>query len=154
MVRKGITPVVAIVLLLMMTVTAAGAAFAWTQGVLQGQQEQTSQRLNTEVTLRSLDCAAGGSSPELQFYLDNTGSVTVPASASGSVTVYLYNVSTGDLVDTVETSRGSDIKPGEAWDGSISSFPGANMKDGLEYKVQFEFTNQGSYTVSGTCQAS
>ncbi|MDY6768736.1 MAG: archaellin/type IV pilin N-terminal domain-containing protein [Candidatus Nanohaloarchaea archaeon] len=151
--KKGITPVVAMVLLLMMTVAAAGAAFAWTQGILSGQQQEATQALNTEVAIRGLNCAAGGASPELDFFLNNVGSTTVSASAPGSVTVYLYSVSTGNLVTTESTSHSNDLAPNDNWDGTLD-FSGADMTAGIEYRVEFEFSNQGSYTVSDTCQAS
>lgn len=138
----------AMILLLMMTVAAAGAAFAWTQGIITGQQEEAEQNLNTELTVRDVQCTA--SSGDVDFFLDNTGSATV--SASNDVSVYLYSVSTGDLVNNIDTSHGSDLAPGDSWDGTVS-FDSADMDNGLDYEVEFEFTNQGSYSVSGTCQA-
>lgn len=145
--RKGITPVVAMVLLLMMTVAAAGGAYVWTQGIIGGQQEQAEEQLNTEVQVRDLQCAAGGTDPELDFFLSNTGSTTV----GGDMTVYLYNVSTGDLATTTSLSPG-DIQPGDNLD-STTNFSDVDMVNGLDYRVEFEFVNQGSYTVTGTCQA-
>ncbi|MDY6766123.1 MAG: archaellin/type IV pilin N-terminal domain-containing protein [Candidatus Nanohaloarchaea archaeon] len=144
--RKGITPVVAMVLLLMMTVAAAGAAYVWTQGIISGQRQEATQQLNTEITVRDLQCAAG--SGEADFFLDNTGSTTIAAS---DVTAYLYNVSDNSLITTVDTSH-SDLAPGANWDGTVS-FGGSNMASGFEYSVQWEFANQGSYSVSATCQA-
>ncbi|MCJ7478995.1 MAG: hypothetical protein MUP63_02345 [Candidatus Nanohaloarchaeota archaeon QJJ-7] len=146
--RKGITPVVAMILLLMMTVAAAGAAFAWTQGIITGQQEDVETELDTEITVRDMQCASDGT---VDFFLDNTGSATV--SANNTVSVYLYSVSTGDLVNTTDTSRqGGDMEPGDAWDSTVS-FDSADMDNGIDYEIEFEFPNQGSYSVSGTCQA-
>ncbi|MDY6773939.1 MAG: archaellin/type IV pilin N-terminal domain-containing protein [Candidatus Nanohaloarchaea archaeon] len=144
--REGITPVVAVVLLLMMTVAAAGAFYAFTQGIIGGRQEQARQQLNTELQIKGLSCTESGD--DVDFFLVNSGDATVDAS---DVTLYLYNVSTGELSDTTSASAG-DIAPGGNWD-STADF-GANLVGGLEYRVEFEFTNQGSYTVSGTCQAS
>ncbi len=144
--RKGITPVVAMVLLLMMTVAAAGAAYIWTQGIISGQQEEAEQQLDTEITVRDLQCTA--SNGEIDFFLDNTGSTTVEA---GDITVYLYSVADDSLVNTLDTSA-SDLAPGDEWD-STESFDSSDMDAGNDYRVEFEFTNQGSYTISERCQA-
>ncbi|MDY6762027.1 MAG: archaellin/type IV pilin N-terminal domain-containing protein, partial [Candidatus Nanohaloarchaea archaeon] len=128
--RKGITPVVAMVLLLMMTVAAAGAAYVWTQGIITGQQEEAEEQLNTEITVRDLQCTA--SNGNVEFFLDNTGSQTVQAS---DVTVYLYSVADGSLVNNVATSH-SDLAPGDSWGPSTVSFDAADMTAGNEYRVE------------------
>ncbi|MFB6294762.1 MAG: archaellin/type IV pilin N-terminal domain-containing protein [Candidatus Nanohaloarchaea archaeon] len=150
--HKGITPVVAMVLLLFMTVAAAGAAYAWTQGIIGGQQQDATQQLNTQLAVQDIQCDA--SNNELDYLLTNQGSTTVDAS---DVTVYKYSVSTGNLDGTASISDG-DITPGSNWGslagGGQSTITAFSFTNGREYRIEFEFTNQGSYTVSDTCQAS
>ncbi|MCK5322232.1 MAG: hypothetical protein KAJ47_03125, partial [Candidatus Aenigmarchaeota archaeon] len=43
--RKGITPIIAIVLLLMMTVAAGGLAWTFIQSTIEGQQTKTEAEL-------------------------------------------------------------------------------------------------------------
>ncbi|MDY6776931.1 MAG: archaellin/type IV pilin N-terminal domain-containing protein [Candidatus Nanohaloarchaea archaeon] len=145
--RKAITPVVAVVLLLMMTVAAAGAFYVWTQGLIGGQTGKARQRLSTEMQIMDLSCDAANDG--LDFFISNTGEASVDAA---EVRVYVYNVSTGNLADTTTISRG-DIAPGNTWDGT-AAVPNANLLNGFDYRVQFEFVNQNSYTITETCQAS
>ncbi|MDY6776541.1 MAG: archaellin/type IV pilin N-terminal domain-containing protein [Candidatus Nanohaloarchaea archaeon] len=147
--RKGVSPVVAVVLLLLMVVAAAGGVYVWTQGLLGGRQQRAAQELATQLEFRDVQCRAGSdASDELDFFLVNSGEVTVDGS---EVRMYLYSVASGDLV-TTRTVTHSDIQPGGTWDGSATFGP--NMTSGREYRVEFEFVNQDSYTVTGNCQAS
>ncbi|MDY6769578.1 MAG: archaellin/type IV pilin N-terminal domain-containing protein [Candidatus Nanohaloarchaea archaeon] len=149
--RKGITPVVAMVLLLMMTVAAAGAAYIWTQGIISGQQQEAEQQLNTELTVRDIQCDADNG--RLDYLFSNTGDQAIDASA---VTVYQYNVSNGNLWATTEyTASDDEINAGDTW-GSLngeSAITAFTFVNGDEYEIEFEFPNQGSYSVTGTCQA-
>ncbi len=149
--RKGITPVVATVLLLMMTVAAAGAFYTFQQGIVGGEQDEATERLNTELVVRDLQCDAA--TGEVDYLLQNTGSAAVDAS---SVTVFKYNVSTGALAGTTTVSS-SDIEPGSTWGsiagGSQSTLTGFVFTAGQSYRIEFEFTNQNSYTIDETCQA-
>jgi flagellin-like protein len=82
---KGITPVIATVLLLMMTVAASGAAYLWMtslQSEIQKSVQQTAQGVtgttDLEFQFRSKKCNATESSPpfthnEIEVYLQNTG---------------------------------------------------------------------------------
>lgn len=142
--RRGITPVVAIVLLLMMTVAAAGGAYAWVNDVVGQSQEQGEEQLDRNVALRDLVC----SGTTVQFYLANTGSADVDAN---SVTVYQYNVSTGNLITTTDISYGNGVlSAGSDWDSSATV---NSMTPGRDYRIAFEFDNEEGYTVDGTCQA-
>ena len=69
--RKGLTPVIAMILLLMMTVAAAGASFYWLlglQGELQGGtqqfQEQTFERMTSDVQWMSATFERKGTSDD------------------------------------------------------------------------------------------
>lgn len=149
--RKGVTPVVATVLLLMMTVAAAGGFYVWQQTITGGQQEETTERLNTELKVKDIQCDAGAD--QVDYVLQNSGSATVDASA---VTIYQYNVSTGSLWATTTLSDG-EIPTGETWGsiagGAQNTITAFSFVAGDEYRIQFEFTNQNSYTISGNCQA-
>ncbi len=87
--RKGLTPVVAMILLLMMTVAAAGASFYWLvriQGELQGGtqqfQEQTFERMTSNVAFQ--DSSYNRTSEVLTLALLNTGTTKIPISNSGT----------------------------------------------------------------------
>lgn len=142
MTRKGITPVVAVVLLLMMTVAAAGGAYTWVTGIVAQGQEQGSESLNRQVEVRDVSCATGGS---VDFFLANTGSSSVDAN---DVTVYQYNVSSGDLMTTSSISNGA-LSPGSNWDSSTSMNA---MNAGWQYRIEFEFVNEDGYVIQGNCQ--
>lgn len=147
--RKGITPVVAIVLLLMMTVAAAGGAYTWVTGIIGQGQEEASSSLNRQIEVIDVACNAGGTSPAVDFFLTNSGSTDIDAN---SVTIYLFNVSTGNLLDTNSGQSNGNMAPGSDWPGT-ADFTAEDMAQGRQYRVEFEFDNEDGYTVEGTCQA-
>jgi len=80
---KGLTPVIAMILLLMMTVAAAGASFYWLikiQGELQGGtqqfQEQTFERMTSNVAWQ--DSTFDRTTRILSINILNTGTTKIP----------------------------------------------------------------------------
>jgi len=56
--RKGITPVIAIILLLMMTVAIAGGAYVWFTQIGEQSRERAEESLNRGVEIVELRCDA------------------------------------------------------------------------------------------------
>ncbi|MEM2874140.1 MAG: archaellin/type IV pilin N-terminal domain-containing protein [Candidatus Nanoarchaeia archaeon] len=80
--KKGITPIIAIILLLMMTVAVAGAAFFWLsriQNQLQGGVESFQGTLLTQVAsaVDVVDADYNDTANELTIFLQNTGSTEI-----------------------------------------------------------------------------
>ncbi len=80
--KKGITPIVAIILLLMMTVAAAGTSFYWLikiQGEMQSGTEQYQEDIFNKLatTVNWLDADYNSTSETLTIYLQNTGSTDI-----------------------------------------------------------------------------
>lgn len=80
--KKGITPIIAVILLLMMTVSAAGAAFYWLvkiQGQMQGGTEQyeekSFERMASTVAILAVNYNI--TSEYLDLYLQNLGTTTI-----------------------------------------------------------------------------
>ena len=82
---KGITPVIAIILLLLITISMVGFAFVWFQRVAQTATENTDTQLQAQLTQQSqkirIESAAGTS-----VSLRNTGSQSIPV---GSVAIFV-----------------------------------------------------------------
>lgn len=151
--RSGITPVIAVVLLVMIAVTLIGGVWAWTEGLVSGQQNEADQQLDTRVEYRGLNCAANG---DIDITVKNTGSIDV---SSSSVDVFVYNVSNDNL--NGQSTGNSNFLDGTDNDGTLavgevateSGVSGGWVFDaGRQYRVQVDFTNQ-DYSVSSTCQA-
>ncbi len=78
--RKGITPVIAIVLLLMMTVAAAGLAYEFIMNMSEKQTEAIGEQVDAQsnkmrTELRILQVQESGA--DLDFLIKNTGSLAV-----------------------------------------------------------------------------
>ncbi len=93
--RKGITPVVAIILLLLMTIAAAGAAYIWVTR-LQGTLEETSgggisdtqRRTNTRLSIENIY----NESTYITAVLRNIGTYDLVADDLKKVTIYMDEV--------------------------------------------------------------
>ncbi|MBS3050856.1 MAG: hypothetical protein J4400_01785 [Candidatus Aenigmarchaeota archaeon] len=77
---KGITPVIAIILLLLITISMVGFAFVWFQRVAQTATDSTDTQLQQQLSQQAqkirIESAAGTA-----VNLRNTGSQSIPASA-------------------------------------------------------------------------
>ncbi len=102
--KKGVTPVISTILLVMMTVAAAGAAFYWilsVQGGLTGGSEQHAESLNEHVNSQLLI-------DEIQYDVRNPygpATSTNSENLSGNITMVLSNVGAQPIpIDSSTTS--------------------------------------------------
>lgn len=80
--RKGITPVIAIVLLLMMTVAAAGLAYEFIMNMSEKQTEAIGEQVSAQsdkmrTELRVLQIQNGSNQDNFTFFVKNTGSMNL-----------------------------------------------------------------------------
>jgi flagellin-like protein len=101
--RKGITPVIAIVLLLMMTVAAAGGAWVWMTQVREDIQDDVNP--NADFTIQSLSCENTGGNAQITMFIKNTGETQLDTS---NVDVQVHDISTGTINSTL-TQTNVDI---------------------------------------------
>ncbi len=156
---KGITPIIAIVLLLLMTVAAAGTAYLWftsTQGRIQQQVSGriTSTGANIQFQIVGLQCtgtADASANDNISFYIRNQGDsitntswiITVIDSATDSTTyVGTFNVSEGD--GTLVTGDISDL--------TTVQINGSLIESTKSYTIRLNAPGGGEQ--SATCTAS
>lgn len=164
---KGITPVIAIVLLLMMTVGAVGGAYAWFSGIMQDAQEDANTQQNTEINMYNAECMDIGGSFHALFWIENTGDRAVDFSA---VDVLVFDRVNDERVVTLGdrerdlTSVGTAERPDE-WSASDfdsnASEPnmvagynlslGDTPSDGGLYEIELRFTNT-EVSATAECQ--
>ncbi len=153
--RKGISPVIAIILLLMMTVAAAGGTFLWIQNMTQGQQEQATEELNKKMEVVDLACDTQSGNDRFRAFIENSGSVDIDTSEA-EVRVTSVADGTLQLTQTFDWSdksfgnaSGSDWVPAQ---GSWTDLSQDVLEDGLDYRFEFSFPNS-DFTTSETCTA-
>jgi flagellin-like protein len=81
--RKGITPIISVILLLMMVIAIAGIAYTWLQGMqesIQTSTENTSTELlramNVNLRMEGYTYNCSGSASNVSFFVRNAGSET------------------------------------------------------------------------------
>ncbi len=141
--RAGITPVVAIVLLLMMTVAASGGAYAWMQQVQNEAQEDADQGLSSRLDVKSVTCEGSVAT----IAVSNTGS---RAFTGGPADVFLYADDTLAANATTDISGESFLQPGGVSILHVS-FPTA-MENGLQHRIELDMPGADT-AVTGTCDA-
>ncbi len=157
--RKGITPVVAIILLLMLVIVAVGGMWGWISGFIGGAQEDATAEFRTELEVRDIICTDASGDDELQWFIMNTGETDVSAN---DVRIYIYNVSNGNLVVQEDVTSGlpgaGTLAAGDTWnylasdDGPFMWTSADPFTAGNSYRVEIEFVDDG-HTVEDTCQA-
>jgi len=98
--KKGITPIIAVILLLMMTVAGAGAAFFWfvriqseMQGGTESYTEQLSEKISARMDISEIDY---GTTSNLTIIARNNGNV--PISVAGSTTSFILKVYNNNIL--------------------------------------------------------
>ena len=105
--RKGITPVISVVLLLMITVALVGFAFVWFQGIWQNVADTTGTGITTQVDIMNTRVAIENiNSVTNKITIRNTGSVNV---ATNSLSFYINN----EPVVCDWTIGGTETDPGQ-----------------------------------------
>ncbi len=149
--RKGITPVIAIVLLLMMTVAAAGLAYEFIMNMSEKQTEAIGEQVGAQsdkmrTELRILQVQANGA--DLDFLIKNTGSLV------------LSNITT---VDTDFKVDGMIETTSVAFSGTCASEPSIEIGETCTLTVAgqslpavgttktFEFILGNGYTLAYGC---
>lgn len=171
--RKGITPVIATILLIMMAVAAAGGAYTWITQIQDQFKERAQTSLDRSVDLIDLRCYKNSTGSYIDAFFKNSGEraidlnpvdLRIRNSATGSVNFTLtrtgisLSTTAGSLSDGVTLISGnSDFKsPGASTPYRIrpgSSPSWANFETGDRYTVEFEFTDEGGLVKTETCQA-
>ncbi|MEA3343241.1 MAG: archaellin/type IV pilin N-terminal domain-containing protein [archaeon] len=95
--RKGITPVIAIVLLLMMTVAAAGVAYLWIMELQSGMEDTANKGVEKQrkdalaaITIESI--WKDGTNSDIQLMIRNSGTYTFTATEIGQFIYYVDSV--------------------------------------------------------------
>ena len=126
--RKGITPVIAIVLLLMMTVAAAGMAWVFLQNMINQGQESTTEQFKglTESATAQIKIISvwKGQNGEIKFTVQNSGSYTYTSTEQDQFKFYL------DGAPETTTSRCGIAEPGTTCDVTFAgnTFPTATTQ--------------------------
>lgn len=141
--RKGITPVIAIVLLLMMTVAAAGMAYVWIMS-LQEQIQQTGQE-GVDKTKKDASAALSIESGwnqggNLYVALKNAGTYTF---STGEVAAFTYYIN-GQPKATATTCTGLSAPSTICQINTAVSYPSVGSK--VVVKVDAGFGNQAVYS--------
>ncbi len=83
---RGLSPIIGVVLLIMMTVAVMGAAYLWITSLQQSVQQSASQQMGTmqrgQINILSADCNA--TNDIVKLVVRNMGTVTIP---KGNVTM-------------------------------------------------------------------
>jgi len=140
--KRGIEPIVAAILLIVITVVAAVLLYMWFSGYLTATTGRVSSMSSPEefqVVAVSLSASKG-----LSAYVQNTGSTKITITG-----VYILNSTTNSLVCSVPISSTS-ISPGSTVDVTNSSnfFSSCGLSVGQSYLIKFVTTEGTQYTVS------
>jgi len=174
-VRKGITPIIAIVLLLMMTVAAAGGAYAWLTQLQDQFQERANENLNRDISVIDMTCYNNDTAGYVEVFFKNAGSaeldlnpidMNIRSRATGDVNFTLTRSSfTLDYDDDANEPAADRVTrpggpeqdfeaPGDSAAYKIAiGEQSADFETGSQYTVEFIFTDEDDTTKSQSCQA-
>jgi flagellin-like protein len=167
--RKGITPVIAIVLLLMMTVAAAGGAYAWTSGLLDDFMGEAEDEAERGISIQNLVCynqaPTVGDGAYVEVFFQNTGTkqldldpvdMNVRDRATGDINFTLtrtgLSLEERNLGPEVDFKFGDDFTEPGTSAAYIVGFPG-RLERGANYEVEFVFTDEENTAHAEYCQA-
>jgi len=141
--KRGIEPIVAAILLIVITVVAAVLLYMWFSGYLTATTGRVSSMSSPEefqVVAANLSKSSG-----LNAYVQNTGSTTIKITG-----VYILNATTNSLICSVSIgSTPISIPPGSTAKVTNSTiFSSCGLQVGRNYLIKFVTTEGTQYTVS------
>jgi flagellin-like protein len=129
--RRGVSPVIATLLLIVIAVAAAVLTYIWVTGYMGTLQSQAgAQQVQERIKIEAIDIAND------KVYIRNIGETKVTIAA-----VYLINSTTGSIITNTTTT--TDISPGDLQ--SVTLTLNTNMKSGATYIVK-AVTKKGTET--------
>ena len=137
--KRGIEPIVAAILLIVITVVAAVLLYMWFSGYLTATTGKVSSMASPEefqVVAASLSATNG-----LNAYIQNTGSTTITITG-----VYILNPTTNSLI-CGNATLSQMIQPGQTAQ-ITATFPTSCITPDTSYLVKFVTAEGTQYTVS------
>ena len=145
--KKAISPIIAVILLLMMTVAVAGAAFFWLsriQGQLQGGTESFQGRvfeiIASKVDVLDADYQLVSGTENLTVFFHNTGNAKIPVADSASFPTTTWILRDSDQVALCSTNWGGGTNQTTCLDGCGSS---TEMDVGEIHKTVLRLSSSG-----------
>jgi flagellin-like protein len=153
--RKGVTPVVAVVLLVFITVVAAGGSFVFMQEVRRDFIQNLGQRYQVEASLDRLECGAD----HVNATITNTGEkelsvdpVNMWIIEKGSGTQNLSLSRTTFNLGANSSPTGSATKPDSTGTYHTNTKGKTRFKSSQDdYVIEYEFIENQEYVVRGRC---
>ncbi|MDY6789536.1 MAG: archaellin/type IV pilin N-terminal domain-containing protein [Candidatus Nanohaloarchaea archaeon] len=164
--RKGITAVIAILMLLMMTVAAAGGAYVWMQSLQKQFQERGEAIANRDAQIKGMQCFNQGGDGIVEVFFKNSGRTELDLSP---IDMDVKDFATGDINATLtrtglSLSTNTGLSSGVSLQGNTDfSSPGdsalyeitldSKLDTGKEYQVDFSFTGEEGLSRGQPCEA-
>ncbi len=141
--RRGITPVVAIALLLGMTVVASGGAYTWITATTGEAQDDAAEQLSTELAVKELTC----SGKYLSLTLKNSGDRDIQGKDA-----QIFLRQDGGLVEDIETDLSGNTFTTAGGLGDIRETFTTFMAVRTAYQIEIDFP-RSDYRLETTCTA-
>jgi len=160
--RKGISPIIATIILIVITVAIGGLLYAYVGGMFGSMS--TSQDVNIQP---SLTIPAGASTGTWTVSVKNTGSVAITgmqATLYNSSNKAIAQITGGSLASSSSSSSSSvisgtftasTVSPGQTVSGTAMSIPSSSVIAGTSYNYQLvvQFANGVQKTYTGAVTA-
>ena len=137
---KGVTPVVATVLLVFIAVTAVGSAAVFLEGTISGVQEGAEDQLEREERIDNSDLRIqsgfNNTDGDLNIVVRNTGSVTLPIRENGDD---LFSIFVDNSPNNVWTVPEDEIDPNQIVTINLTeSFPPVDSSKSVRISAPYE----------------
>lgn len=144
--RKGITPVIAVVMLLMMTLAAVGGAYTWWSGILTGAKRKGAGAGEKKVVLDSINCSKSGN---ITFNILNDGKTSINAKSM------FVEVREGEELKCRKNfdlrNEGFTEPQGSSLGLVLKACDSSKMSADQTYTVTVKFPNEQSLSASAMC---
>ena len=158
--KKGITPVIAIVLLVMMAVGIAGGAFIWITRFSEQAQQKTTEQMGKELSVKTVECLdVSGSEDVVRLVVSNGGNKQIDMVPAN---LFIYDTATGNIDSTLSVQNVNSsanpafenaafVNPGEF--GTVYLKTGGNFSSGTMYDIEVEFPQDSYEGLRADCRA-
>lgn len=147
--RLGITPIIAVIFLVMMTIAAAGAVFVWIKSIYNKFQVQEPLAVNIEVLY--FKCHAG--TKNLEIALANKGSAPIDIVPTR---VFVWDAYSGAFLNGTSKifSNKEDLPPGfqdfarvNGFTGNVNLTLGGYFQKDNVYRIRIDFPDMNRHSI-------
>ncbi|BES80953.1 archaellin/type IV pilin N-terminal domain-containing protein [Pyrodictium abyssi] len=137
---RGVSPVVATALLVLIAVATAALLYLWVSGVVQS-MPQNSYQMQEQIKIDAVQYEVNGNTYNFTIYVRNVGDIKTKIASA-------YVINSNNTVAAANTTVNVQLAPGAVDEVLVANVPAGKLSEVVQVKVVTENGVEASYVVT------